>query len=116
MNDIDIRIKRGESFLIASDGQFLGKLCLNKYDNDGICNAYGRYGSHYSSTSIFNQYSVYGSIYSALSPFSRYTQTPPKIFLRGSLWGVLTVNEMIYTMKLNPYNIVSWMQANGLYY
>ena len=116
MSEIDIRIRRGESFIVASDGQFLGKLCLNRYDNDSIQNLYGHYGSRYSSTSIFNQYSVYGSKYSALSPFSEYSNTPPQIYLRGALWGVLTVNAYIYANKLNPYDLIKWMNDNGLYY
>lgn len=116
MNDIDIRIRRRESFIVASDGQFLGKLCLNRFDLDGVCNEYGAYGSRYSSTSIFNQYSTYGSQYSSLSPFSQYTQTPPRIYLRGELWGLLTVNAWVYTRKLNPYELNSWMSENGLYY
>ena len=32
INDFNNRIARCESFLIASDGQFLGKLSLNRYD------------------------------------------------------------------------------------
>lgn len=116
MNDLEKRIRRGESFLVASDGQFLGKLCLNRYDQDGVCNEYGRYGSRYSSTSIFNQYSTYGSVYSALSPFSQYTHTPPKVYLRGQLWGLLTVNTRIYARILNPHELNNWMAENGLNY
>lgn len=116
MSDIDIRIRRRESFIVASDGQFLGKLCLNRFDSEGVCNEYGSYGSRYSSTSIFNQYSTYGSKYSALSPFNQYTHTPPMIYLRGVLWGVLTLNKWINASKLNPYELNSWMFNNGLYY
>lgn len=116
MNDIDIRIRRGESFIVANDGQYLGKLCLNRYDSESICNEYGSFGSRYSSTSIFNQYSTYGSVYSALSPFSQYTQTPPKIYLRGVFWGVLTVNSWVYMRKLSPYDLNNWMSDNGLFY
>ena len=36
INDFNNRIARCESFLIASDGQFLGKLSLNRYDIDSI--------------------------------------------------------------------------------
>lgn len=115
MSDLDIRIRRGESFIVASDGQFLGKLSLGKFDNESVSNEFGPYGSRYSSTSIFNQYSTYGSQYSALSPFSQYSHTPPKIYLRGSLWGVLTINNMASMRKLNPYELNTWMSQNGLY-
>ena len=116
MSDIKKRISRRESFIIASDGQFLGKLCLNKYDSESVCNEFGSYGNRYSSTSIFNQYSMYGSKYSALSPFSEYSRTPPLVYLRGSLWGTLTVNSWGYSKKLNPFNLNQWMHDNGLFY
>ena len=41
INDFNNRIARCESFLIASDGQFLGKLSLNRYDIDSISYEYG---------------------------------------------------------------------------
>ena len=43
INDFNNRIARCESFLIASDGQFLGKLSLNRYDIDSISYEYGLY-------------------------------------------------------------------------
>lgn len=115
MSDLDIRVRRQESFVVASDGQFLGKLSLNRFNNESISNEYGPYGSRYSSTSIFNQYSTYGSQYSALSPFSQYTQTPPRIYLRGELWGFLTVNTFAPMRRLNPYELNTWMTQNGLF-
>lgn len=83
INELNRRVKNGESFIIANDGQFLGKLCLNIYDPESILNMYGLYGNPYSVTSINNKYSMYGSQYSSLSPFNPYTTTPPAIFLRG---------------------------------
>jgi hypothetical protein len=116
MRSIDDRINRRESFIVANDGQFLGKLCLNRFDSESILNQFGNYGNRFSSLSIFNQFSVYGSRFSALSPFNEFTQTPPKIYLRGALWGFLTVNAWIYSRKLNPLKINQWMSDNGLYY
>ena len=115
MSDIDIRIRRQESFIVANDGQFLGRLTLNKFNNESVSNEFCPYGSIYSSTSIFNQYSTYGSQYSALSPFSQYSTTPPRIYLRGVLWGVLTINNFSPMRKLNPYELNTWMSQNGLY-
>lgn len=112
--NIDERIARGESFIFANDGQFLGKLSLNRFDNESISNVFGPYGSKYSSTSINNIFSIYGSRYSSLSPNNPYTSTPPRIFLRGSFWGLLTVNRFIYGNKLNPLELNRWMQTNGL--
>lgn len=116
MNSIEERIKRRESFIVANDGQYLGKLCLNRYDSESIVNDYGRYGSRYSSTSINNQFSVYGSRFSALSPFNQFSLNPPKVFLRGVFWGVLTVNTFINANKLSPFDLLQWMSDNGLRY
>ena len=57
------RAEQGQPFLVADNGQFLGKLTLNQYDLEFISNSYGSYGSQYPSTSIKNQYSQYGSPY-----------------------------------------------------
>lgn len=117
MNQTELirRINRKESFIIANDGQFLGKLSLNIYDVDSILNKYGRYGNPYSPTSIMNKYSTYGSQYSSLSPFNQYTNTPPTIFLHGVKVGYLSVNRYIVG-AVNPYEIEDWMKYNTLYY
>jgi hypothetical protein len=39
--DIINRIQNRESFLLAADGQFIGKLTTNIYDIESICNQYG---------------------------------------------------------------------------
>lgn len=109
------RIKNGESFIVASDGQYLGKLCLNTFDLESILNEFGPYGSQYSATSIYNQFSMYGSQFSSLSPFNSYTSTPPTIYLRGAKYGFLSVNNYLFG-ALNPQQIKNWMQYNGLYY
>lgn len=110
------KISAGESFLVANDGQFLGKLTLNQYDTESIFNHYGSYGSMYSSTSIYNQYGNYGSPYSSLSPFNQYTSTPPAIYLRGRLYGYLTKNPYIGTNVLAPEGLLYWIRQNGLNY
>lgn len=48
MTDLELqdKINRGLSFLLAQDGQYLGKLTLNKFDTESILNQYGLYGSH----------------------------------------------------------------------
>ena len=93
INDFNNRIARCESFLIASDGQFLGKLSLNRYDID----------------------STYGSPYSSLSPYNPYTSTPPTIYLRGQRVGFLSKNKYLFG-SIDPDSINTWMQNNGLYY
>lgn len=112
--NITARIHRSESFIVANDGQFLGKLSLNKFDPESILNPYGSYGSVYSATSIHNRYSTYGSPYSSLSPFNPYTFTPPIIYLRGRKVGFLSVNPYL-NGSVNPNNINDWMKYNALY-
>ena len=108
------RINRLESFIIANDGQYLGKLSLNMYDLESILNIYGLYGSQYSATSINNQYSVYGSPYSSLSPYNPYTSTPPIVYLRGVRIGYLSSNPYLLG-SINPRQIKEWMKINNLY-
>ncbi len=110
------KVKNHESFLLANDGQYLGKLSLNRYDTDSISNPYGDYGSRFSSTSIYSRFSNYGSRYSALSPYNPYTSTPPKIYLLGDFYGYLTKNRFIGVNSLDPENLILWMKENNLNY
>lgn len=112
--ELSMRITRRESFIVANDGQFLGKLTLNIYDIESVLNKYGIYGNPYSLTSIMNKYSTYGSPYSSLSPFNQYTMTPPSIFLHGVKFGYLSSNRYL-AGAINPYELEDWMKFNALY-
>ena len=83
------------SYLIAQDGQFLGKITDNQSDTDSILNQYGPYGSQYSTTSIYNSYSQYGSVYGTYSINNPYTSTPPKLYISGKFIGYVTANPYI---------------------
>lgn len=83
------------SYLIAADGQLLGKITDNPYDSDSILNQYGPYGSQYSNTSIFNPYSPYGSQYGTHSINNPYCSAPPKLIINGRLIGRVTANRAI---------------------
>lgn len=115
VDEFNRRVRDGESFILANDGQFLGKLCLNIYDAESILNIYGSYGSPYSATSINNRYSMYGSQYSSLSPYNPYSATPPDIYLRGTKTGVLSVNNFLVG-SVDPRQVQAWMKFNGLLY
>lgn len=114
VNELNRRVGNRESFILANDGQFLGKLCLNIYDPESILNIYGLYGNPYSATSINNKYSLYGSQYSSLSPYNPYTTTPPSIYLRGNKVGVLSINNFLMG-SIDPRSIQEWMRNNGLF-
>lgn len=115
MTDLELQDKINSrlSFLLSQDGQYLGKLTLNKFDTESILNQYGSYGSRFATTSIWNQYSTYGSRYSSYSPFNPYTSTPPFIYLRGRIVGYLTVNGFMFN-RLHPDDLVNWMAQNNL--
>jgi len=117
MQDVDIneKIQNRESFLLGNDGQYLGKLSLNRFDRESITNSYGLYGSKYSSTSIWNKYSTYGSKYSSLSPFNKYTSTPPRIYLHGVEFGYLTKNKYV-GKNIDPEIILDWLVEKNLKY
>jgi hypothetical protein len=48
--------------IIATDGQYLGKLSANSYDPDSVSNPYGKYGSPYSPISPNNPYATQAPI------------------------------------------------------
>lgn len=111
--ELSLRIRRAESFIVASDGQFLGQLSSNKFLTESVMNEYGSYGSRYSSTSIFNPYCPYGSIYSVLSPFNQYSNTPPLLYLRGLHVGYLSKNLYIPN-RIDPNFLFDYIIKNGL--
>lgn len=102
----------GESYLMAQDGQYLGKITDNKYDSKSILNKYGSFGSKYSTTSIFNQYSQYGSKYGAYSINNPYCSQPPKLFINGKLLGFVTVNK--YVKHRIPTETFLYALENGI--
>lgn len=107
-SEIEVRQDQGESFIMASDGTYLGSLTPNQFDQKSIFNEFGPFGSQFSQTSIFNQFCPYGGEFSQYSPFNHFSQTPPKIYLNGRLVGHLTVNEFISGTKINPKTIKEW--------
>jgi len=83
----------GNSYLIAGDEQFLGRITDNKFDNQSILNPYGPHGSKYSTTSIWNPYSQYASPYGAYSLNNPYCASPPKLFINNHFIGHVTKNR-----------------------
>ncbi|WP_109699670.1 hypothetical protein [Chitinophaga deserti] len=112
LKESDIRSKYGESYIIANDGQFLGKLTSNEFDNDSLLNEFGPFGSEFSPTSIFNEFGTYGSEFSGMSPFNEFSSTPPRIYVNGKLYGYLTENELLAGKKIKPKGIKQWIKDN----
>jgi hypothetical protein len=105
------RAARGESFIEASDGTYLGSLVSNNFAADSIFNEFGPYGSQFSPTSIFNQFGTYGNPYSPLSPYNQFSRTAPTVFLRGRNAGQLTKNTAIRN-RIDPDTIKDWAAKN----
>ena len=112
LREDDIRSRNGESFIIANDGTYLGKLTLNDFDTDSLLNEFGPYGNEFSPNSIFNQFGTYGSEFASQSPFNEFSYSPPKIFINGKFYANLTVNEFITGKKVNPKGIKQWIRDN----
>jgi hypothetical protein len=83
------------TYLMASDGQMLGKINDNVYDKMSLVNPYGPFGSQYSQTSIFNEYGKYGSQYGEFSPRNPYCQNPPVIMKNGNRILAISDNPLI---------------------
>ncbi|QEC52154.1 hypothetical protein [Anseongella ginsenosidimutans] len=111
--DVDIRSQYGGSFIVAEDGQFLGKLTSNTLDSESVLNKTGPYGNEYSPTSVFNKFGDYGNGFSSLSAFNPFSPTPPKIFVDGKLYGYLTENEGASGgKKIDPKQLKHWIREN----
>jgi hypothetical protein len=92
--------------IIASDGQFLGKISSNKFDSQSIANEFGTYGSKFSSTSIFNEFGTYGSPFSNKSAFNEFATSPPSIFINSKSVGFLTTNTF-KTPRIDTWAVVA---------
>lgn len=112
--ELDSRISMKESFLLANDGQYLGKLSLNESNPDSISNGKGIYGSVYADTSFKNRYSVYGSAASSLSPYNASTSTPPVLYLKGQKAGFLSKNVNLPD-RIDPDELDEWMTGEKLF-
>lgn len=110
-NEGEARQQRGDSFIQAQDGMFLGKLTPNTFDSESIFNKFGSYGNKFSQTTFLNKYSPYGQQFSHLSAYNSMANSPPQIFVKGRFWGYLTKNTRL-TPRVDPDDIFSWASAN----
>ena len=85
----------------GDDGQFLGVINDNQFDANSLANAFGTYGSKFSTYSIWNEFGTYGSAFSSLSAYNPFTSTPPKVYVNGVFYAYLTKNT-IKIPRLDP--------------
>jgi hypothetical protein len=101
-----------ESYIVAGDGTFLGKLNPNRFDTESIFNRFGPYGNKFSQLSIFNKFSPYGgNQFSPLSPYNSFSTNPPKLYVRGKFIAYLTTNQSL-NPRLHPDKLLEWAEAN----
>ena len=98
------------TWIVAQDGQPLGKITTNEFDSKSILNEFGKYGSEFSSTSIFNEFGKYGSEFSNLSPYNEFGSEPPLIVdSNGTFLAYLTVNDF-KTPAINPHILIALLK------
>jgi len=98
------------AWIIANDGQPLGKITAHGFDTDSLTFRFGDYGNHFNTNSIFNKYGTYGNEFSTLSPFNRFTSTPPVIMRDGRILGYLTANKAIAS-RVDPLELIAWLKS-----
>ncbi|CAD5267978.1 MULTISPECIES: hypothetical protein [Halomonadaceae] len=110
-NEAEARQQRGESFIQAQDGVFLGRLTPSQFDSESIFNKFGPYGNKFSQTSFLNKFSPYGQQFSHLSAYNSMASSPPKIFHKGQFLAYLTKNIRL-SSRIDPDEIFEWASEN----
>lgn len=105
-------IASGKLIILASNGEFLGRVITSEYDADSILNEYGLYGGKYSTTSIFNDYGLYGGKYSSTSAFNDLASEPPKLFYDGAFVAFLTTNKT-KSPRVDPTVLIATLKGGG---
>ena len=107
---VDLRSALEGCIIVAEDGQLLGLITANAFNDRSFLNKFGPYGSKFSSTSIWNQFGDYGSPYSTMSAFNPHASTPPRIVTaNGQLVGYLTVNALM-SPAISPQVLAALME------
>jgi|GEM_PF-2501268 len=100
----------GNAVIVASDGEFLGKVSSNRFDSKSITNDVGQHGSNVASKSIFNNVGTYGSEVSTKSAWNDLATSPPRVFVGETFIGYLTTNEL-KTPRIDPHALVGYLKA-----
>ncbi|MBI4329214.1 MAG: hypothetical protein HY685_05065 [Chloroflexi bacterium] len=99
------------AWLVAGDGQLLGKVSGNRFSPDSILNISGNYGSEGSATSVWNQFGRYGSDGGPLSAFNDVAISPPKVVKGDEVLGFLTTSSRP-ALRVHPLLLKEWL-SNG---
>ena len=107
----EVRQLNRESYIEAGDGNFLGKLNPNRFDEESIFNRFSVYGNQFSPSSIFNKFSTYGNQFNALSPYNQFSTNPPRLYVRGEFVAYLTKNQTMRP-RVDPDELLNWAEQN----
>jgi hypothetical protein len=91
----------GIAQLWARNGQFLGLLSSNQYDQISIINP-NTYGNSYYYDSIQNLHGIYGGEHGIYSPYNIQCITPPVIVYQ---------NQPVLVVTRNPYVLTNGLQV-----
>lgn len=83
------------------NGQVIGVISNNKYDDLNICNTYGQGGSSFASNSMFNSYSINGG--GAYGAYNSYGSNSPYFYYKGQRYNVSTNSYL--ANSINPDNL-----------
>lgn len=98
-------------YIVAEDGQFLGRISTNEAESLSILNEVGKYGSEVSNTSIFNDVGQYGSSVSPQSAFNDIASTPPRMYTaEGEFVAYLTTNT-VKGPRVNTRAFIGWLKS-----
>jgi hypothetical protein len=90
---------------------FLGKVSVDPFEDKGLNNSVGDYGSKVGTESIFNKVSDYGGERGEHSPFNPKSEAPPKLYSKdGTFLAYLSTNEAL-TPRLDPATLVGWIKT-----
>ncbi len=103
------------AWLVAGDGQLLGKVSGNPYSTDSIINESGKYGSTFSSTSIWNSFGRYGGASGQFSAFNDFALSPPALVKGANVLGSVTTAAYL-PRRVSPLDLKAWLAAGNCEY
>lgn len=100
----------GVAFIVAPDGQYLGLVSSDRFDDKSIMNSQGKHGSRFDDSSIFNRFGDYGGELGKHSPSCRTPTEPPRVFLGETFIGHLTLSHL-YSPRIDPDALIGYLKS-----
>lgn len=79
-----------------SHDQFLGCFICNEFNQESICNGFGKYGNEFSSDGMFNEFTKFGNEFNSSSPWNEFSTSesvPVVVDHEGKFYGYFTIND-----------------------